>query len=349
MGIYKKLTDGRLRQKCVDGELKHEFMTEADYQTLLDYECFSVVSTRFVLEFCEVGLKKIGKYKKNEYIFEKAAERKATQIIEGSYGKLSDDELQQRCIDGELKHSLMAEDEYELLLGHECFNSDIIPSRVVLKFCEVGLKQINQYEKYEFLFKKAEKKASETEETTIKFVKSKKRTWRFVASVASVCVISVVAVSVFAFGGFNIFDLIRNAFNSPDGISIDNSGNQGFSSMEKFRSYNSIDELLETENVNILYPTKLPDEYSFTDFMFIDYGTHFELMASATEPHILFVVKIGLNNQIESFTYETNGIKYNVIERDGLYTAEWNIGEDYYGMSVSDKATISEIIENLRS
>jgi hypothetical protein len=107
-------------------------------------------------------------------------------------------------------------------------------------------------------------------------------------------------------------------------------------------------EMLETENLNILYPAVLPNGYNFNDFEVIDIDGQFEIRALSTEPYITFVVELGITFQIENYKHEENGIKYNVLELgDGLYQAEWIDNEDYYWIVVADEAVLSEIIKKL--
>ncbi|MDR2572485.1 MAG: hypothetical protein LBD23_19615, partial [Oscillospiraceae bacterium] len=167
-------------------------------------------------------------------------------------------------------------------------------------------------------------------------------------AVAAIAVItSVFLITVSSALGYSFIELIRSAFSSSEKFATDNDGNEIILADTRF--YNSIDEMLEAEKLSILFPVNLPHGYNFTDFEITDFNTDLELRIYATNPYIMFIVRIGANNQIESYSYEANGIKYNIVKMDdGLYQAEWNNNEDYYTIAVSDKAILSEIIKNLK-
>jgi hypothetical protein len=108
-------------------------------------------------------------------------------------------------------------------------------------------------------------------------------------------------------------------------------------------------EMIETENLSILYLATLPNGYEFTDFRVTDVGTHLEVRAYISEPHIYFEIEVG-TNQVEpnDYSYETNRIKYNTLDMgDGLYLAWWFYNGDYYSIVVDDEAFLSKIIEYL--
>jgi hypothetical protein len=110
-----------------------------------------------------------------------------------------------------------------------------------------------------------------------------------------------------------------------------------------------MEEMLAVENLDILYPARLPDGYEFTEFVVTDFGDFLEVWAGGSEPYISFIARIGMNVGIEHYDYEVNGIRYHVVELDeNSHQAGWVCGADYYTIVVSDSATISEIIESLR-
>jgi hypothetical protein len=118
---------------------------------------------------------------------------------------------------------------------------------------------------------------------------------------------------------------------------------------ENFRIYNSIEEMLETEKFNILYPAVLPNRYKITAVEVLDYGDYLEIAATGSEPYIAFVVLVNASNTVDSYSHEVNGVKYNISELgDGLYQAEFIHNDFHYTIAVKDKAVLSEIIENLR-
>ncbi|MCL2071162.1 MAG: hypothetical protein FWH07_02890 [Oscillospiraceae bacterium] len=170
---------------------------------------------------------------------------------------------------------------------------------------------------------------------------------RFIIMIAAVIAsFSLVIVTVSAMG-YNPIELIRNALNSSNRIATDNRGD-GVMLSDDIRVYNSMSEMLEKENLNILYPAKLPDKYEFTEFKITDFGDILVAGSYNIEPYISFEIRIGAGIPIEDYSHEINGIRYTITERDSMYDVAWSYGTDYYTIVVGDKTIISEIIENLK-
>ena|GEM_PF-3411414 len=169
--------------------------------------------------------------------------------------------------------------------------------------------------------------------------------------IAAACVGALFIVTATAAAmGYNVLDMIRTALGMPEKtISDYNNGNDNLIRSDDTRFYDSFEEMLKNENLNIFYPTELPTGYEFTDFRVSDYGDYSELKAYSLEPYIVFEIEFDVTHQIESYEYETNGIYYNIVEPEmGRYQAEWNVGADFYRVIVGNKADLSKIIKNLQ-
>jgi hypothetical protein len=160
--------------------------------------------------------------------------------------------------------------------------------------------------------------------------------------VAAVIVGHGVAV---AMGYDNILDLIRSAFSSSDRAVTGSEENDLF--LSDNRIYNSFEEMLAAENLNILYPARLPVGYSFATIEVVELDNFFEVRAMSNESYITFWVEFDVNHQFDSYEYEINGIKFNILEHDETYQACWVIENNYYRIVAADRAVLSEIIENL--
>jgi hypothetical protein len=140
---------------------------------------------------------------------------------------------------------------------------------------------------------------------------------RVIASVSRLAAAIVITLLLTAFTiqgvgmalGYNLIEMFWNAINKPEETVLDVGGNE-FLRTEDVRFYNSINELIEAENIDILHPAQLPEGYSFNDFEVWDLDGRFEIRATATEPHLDFRIEIGVNFQIENCDYEANDIKY---------------------------------------
>jgi len=266
------------------------------------------------------------------------------------YNILSYDKLRNLLLSGELEHEYMTESLYECLIDNEALINP--PNITILEFCTTGLKKFDKYKEYSELsifggfvaknvaIKKAKKEHKKSKASSRK---SKRIAVVVVAAIIGSLLLATITAAAMR---YSLIDLFRSAFNLPEKESgiVDNK-NLKWSGV---REYGSLNELLNAEKFTFLYPAALPDGYSFTSFEVSDYDTGLIVMLFATEPHISFEVRLGADYQIKHHEYKSNGIEYNIFELDdNLYQAHWIDGMDYYSVVVGDKATLSEIIENL--
>ena len=187
---------------------------------------------------------------------------------------------------------------------------------------------------------------SQRQSCVLRAVKAPKTHKRFVAVVVAVLLTLFIAgASTVAFG-YGFFDIIKELiWNDPNYIGDSSNSDLVFSS--DFIVYDSFDSLIEAEGLNIIYPTKLPDGYEFTDFSVAAFGSKSMVQAYSLEPKISFSVQIGENGQFDDYDYEINGIKYIVYDVQNGYAASWSYNGDYYSINTGDKAVVLEIINNL--
>ena len=259
-----------------------------------------------------------------------------------SYADVSAEELRELFLNDTINTDLMGLDEYERLFGYETDRNE--PQGNVLVFCSNGLNQYEKYSRFDHIKPDFNKIVERYEREKRARRRSPKRIITVAAAIAAsfALVLTVTAAAL----GHNIFDLIWSAIDSPNGKSGDESINADFGNI---RFYNSVAEMLETENLSILYPSVLPMGYVFTNFEVTDFESDLMIRMLCSEPYVSFTVRIGANNQISDTPYETNGIKYNINDLgEGMYTAEWKHNGDYYTIDVNNRDVISEIIENLK-
>jgi hypothetical protein len=276
-----------------------------------------------------------------------------------NYGDLSVCELREMCVNGELNADLMSLSDYERLFDYETDLDE--PQSSVLVFCSNGLNQHEAYGKHlpkpslESVFEKHEQmfggKSAEPKATP----KVKKRRFvptsrwgRLEATFVAIFIGAALLAQGVAYAfGYNLFGMIWQAISNSDRAAVDVSGdNQIFLSDTRF--YDSLEELLEMENLNVLFPASLPNGYTFTDFIVIDTDHNFQIQMFAAEPFIEFIAYIERDIQLDSYDYESDGIKYRILEMgDGLYQADFSYETDYYTIVANDRAILSEIINNL--
>jgi len=197
---------------------------------------------------------------------------------------------------------------------------------------EIADKSLSQYRKYK-------------ETMTFVHIKCVKR----IAVVLCTVLALLFAITATAAAmGYSITDLGKKILNINEKTSTDYNGIEIIRTNDT-RIYKSMSEMLEIEKLNILYPVKLPAGYEFTDYRIDDFGSYSEVRAYTSEPYLVFTVEIETSQvDTNNYLYETNGIKYNIVEMgDGFYQAWWFNNNDYYTITVSNKNMLSEIIKNL--
>jgi hypothetical protein len=264
-----------------------------------------------------------------------------------NYQNLDTQVLREMFLHGTLNPDLMGLDEYERLFAYESDNFDeYTMNGDILTFCANGLNKFEKYSQYDYIkpdFDKILERFKRDNRMT------RRRKSKRVAIFAAAAVIGtmLIATVTAAAMGYNFLDLIRGALNSDERTDSDDFGNQV--NLADSRFYGSMQEMLTAESLDILIPTILPDGYAFTDFNVDDLGSETRVRLSASEPYIFFVIRIGVNIQVEHYDYEVNGIQYYVVDLDnGTYQAGWSHNGNYYAIAVANKAILSEIIENLR-
>jgi hypothetical protein len=369
---YSKLTDTQLRELCLKGEIEHKYMSDDDYELLIQHECDLPAPNSVVVNFCRVGMKDLGCYEDFEFLFKRAERSDNTEAAHAPppdkpYSEMRFDDLRKLLLNGELYHEHMTIECYERLLLQETDfgnegQKDSGDHGRVLEFCTSGLKRFEQYEGLSdieiyvaFVGNHASNRDAERALAaalegktyrTLHPVEAAKLRKITTGIIITVSVIAAITLTAAAFG-YNVFDLVRNAINSISQTAT-HEGEHDAIFTENERFYNSMQEMLETEKLNILFPVRLPDEYTFTDFEVIDLDNRFEVHAYSLERYIHFIVRIDSNIEIDSYSYEINGISFDVVELDGLYQADWIYNNNHYEIVVDDREILSEIIENLR-
>jgi hypothetical protein len=235
-----------------------------------------------------------------------------------NYGDSSTVELRELFLNGELDSDLMTLSDYERLFDYETDLDE--PQSSVLVFCSNGLNQHEAYGKHlpkpslESVFEKHEQmfggKLTEPKATKARRGMKSWSGLRWAATIAICVAIATVALQgvAMAMGYDNFVAWIRSALRSPESVVVDSQGVESIFT-KGVRFYNSTEELIETENLDVLFPTMLPEGYGFTNFEVDDSGNHMLILLSATEPLIEFMVSVDANFHIDSFDYKTNGIE----------------------------------------
>lgn len=261
-----------------------------------------------------------------------------------NYRNKSAYELREMLLNNTIETDLMDLEEYEKLFGYEIELEE--PDVVVLNYCNKGLKQYDKYKEG------SQKPPFETILRKYNAQNRKRLVYNTARRVAIFTVVltitALLAQGVAVALGYNgIIDLGKKLLNIPE-KTVENYDDNSIFWSDDSRIYNSMQEMIESESLNILYPDELPNGYEFTDFRITDSGIFLEIVAFKAEPYIYFRVEIGTNITIDDYSHQINNIKYNLFDTPDGYQACWVSDGNYYWIVVSDEATLSEIIKNLK-
>jgi hypothetical protein len=252
--------------------------------------------------------------------------------------------MRKMFLNGTLNADLMGMEEYERMFDYESDNfNEYTMNGDILVFCSNGLNQYEKYNKFDHIKPDLDKifarfEREQRAQHRAKFRKSKRFALIAAVVIGSMLIATVTAAAM----GYNFIDLIRRAVNAPDRSATHGNDNQmNFSDL---RFYGSVAELFEVEDISFLYPVG----YEFSNIEVDDFDGDLIVRMSCSDPYISFGVRLGVNVQLDSYSYEMNGIKYRVLEMGGgLYQADFSYNDDYYTIEVGNRDIISEIIENL--
>ncbi|MBQ8576907.1 MAG: hypothetical protein IJ449_02915 [Clostridia bacterium] len=179
----------------------------------------------------------------------------------------------------------------------------------------------------------------------------KHRSFRKWAAIAAcfLVVISIVAVTAYS-SNAAFADIYYQLFHLPVGTTV-SVGNETHTLVNSV-IYNSMDEMYENENVEILYPENLPENtylekiYAMTSDnqkqLLFTYNTNFDIGIYLYHKEPLFEPSV-------CERYEYNNMDFYIYKASDNQYMLYFYHEDYtYEISIPDYNTVSFIIENLR-
>ena len=177
----------------------------------------------------------------------------------------------------------------------------------------------------------------------------KKRKFRFlyVAAIIIVMIFSTQIISVTAFS-FDFFVWTKDTFLALIGIEMHQDDTTYKSS--RIKKYNTVEELEETENIDIIVPTWLPDDVKIDS---VTYAYDFEhkqiqLDYNGNTTSLFINLDSLLPNTDGTEIYKNNNILFYVFEEANLIF--WEYDENFYslncGFDISEY--VEKIIENIK-
>lgn len=189
--------------------------------------------------------------------------------------------------------------------------------------------------------------------------KNKKVSKKKVLLVAA-CIAILVALFSIASIAFkwNIFEELKNRFgtvaDTPIGIQQQMNGIT-VTRDDEDKYYYSIDEVIENEDLNILFPTYLPEETRITGVSVCQYNGHEEVVIIFNESNMSWLISIDENldtKMIEtaSETLKINGKECYIVDIVDLNQVQicFVYDDNVYTFKGTDKNVIIKIIESLK-
>ena len=186
--------------------------------------------------------------------------------------------------------------------------------------------------------------------------KVKSRKILLIAAIISI-LIAIFAVSSIAFE-WNIFDELKDrfgmVFNTPVNEEVDTNGVTITMNGESV-VYNTLEDALKNEGINVLYPTKLPENIILDNISFYEEYEKEKVTFAFNDENLIYsiVFKQMLTIDLKSVANEVieiNGIQCYIIEMPDIKTTQiyFEYNGNVYETSYTDKQELIEIIHNLK-
>lgn len=150
--------------------------------------------------------------------------------------------------------------------------------------------------------------------------------------------------------GFNVLDLGKKIFSFPEKQTIEKD-NVEIVWTDDDRLYQSPEELIVSEKIDIMYFDNVPEEYTLSLAKFSDLGD---------QPQVLFIYKnedkviklLCIMNMIVDLPtdniYSINGNDYMITKTDDVYMAIWIYNGHYHSLSCSEENIMYKILEEMK-
>lgn len=192
-----------------------------------------------------------------------------------------------------------------------------------------------------------------TQESKAKVIRGKHIILRRIGLVAAImAVLMSVTVLVAAAFGVNIFEYISKIVRQDEGSQI-NVEQFTFHNGGEIKYYSSIEEMENSENLNIMYPAKLPENVIVEKItMHVTSRGNDEICIITNDGKTKIIIEKNAKNQDmwekHDLFYEVNGVKYYILQRNGIYRATCYHNGDYYSIQANNYDELILIIDNFK-
>lgn len=149
--------------------------------------------------------------------------------------------------------------------------------------------------------------------------------------------------------GFNVFEYFREVIGLSAGEKVDK-GTVTLINRGEAKEYDSIEELLEAENINILYPSVLPEGIAVKSIRILENGDGKQIILLTNNPQTTVSIYTNKASTGDSFgdceVYLSNDITF-YVNRE-LNSAYFIFENDYYSIQAETYENIIFIIDSLK-
>jgi len=233
----------------------------------------------------------------------------------------------------------------------------------LIRACAARLDELNgpamTDEEFWSIIKKAEERmiSGEKENTPVDApvnaparVVKKRIIWKKVWLVAAIVALLISAATITASAfGFNVFEYFREVIGLSAGEKVDK-GTVTLINRGEAKEYDSIEELLEAENINILYPSVLPEGIEIESVRISEdtNGECIKIFTNNSQVNIaIYAGRTPTDSTFEdSEVFELNGIKFCVNEE--LVSAYCYHNNCFYSIQANNYENILQMIDNIK-
>ncbi len=171
-----------------------------------------------------------------------------------------------------------------------------------------------------------------------------------IAIIAAIIMILVTStIGIASAFGIDIMEYLTKVSKSPAGTRIDVEGFTFYHNGTP-KEYSTIEEMLEKEELNIMYPTKWPDDIKLVSVNSrVDFNGLYTIDFRTTKPDI--IISVILNSEIDHAdpedTYTYDGIVY-VLGFNEVHYATCNYKNNNYYISAYTRDDLIMMIENMK-
>jgi hypothetical protein len=269
-----------------------------------------------------------------------------------NYAELSASDLREMLLNDMLDVNLMGLEEYEKMFGHEIDLDE--PNPVVLNFCNMGLKQYEEYA--EDVSKPSYKNMLRNHKSRHRNIKPVYRIARQAAMIVLIVAIAMIEVQGIAYAAFkiNLFEYIYNWFKHDEAviITVDELDGDGEHDLSNADNYDAVDDefmFVQYDNIESvdkvwlgLVSPYLLREYVFDGGSYAkdEFGEIFKVFFLDSVDNVVSIdiqnsLMVYVEKENEGFIKEivVNGIEFTIFKNMDDYHVLWEYGGYSYKLN----------------